>query len=347
MTVYPIKMTPCCKPAPWGGSKLRDRYGKPTEFPLTGESWEASAHRNGQSAAANGVYAGTPLAELTRMLGRDLLGRRPAGDEFPVLFKLIDARDRLSVQVHPTDEYARAAENDNGKTEMWTVLEAEPGAGLYLGFREPISREEYARRIRENTLEEVLAFVPAEEGKSYFLPAGLVHAIGAGLVIAEIQQSSDSTYRVYDWGRMGLDGKPRQLHIEKALDVSRTSWRGGPSPRLTVREESCVREWLNACGYFAAMKIRLTGTIREDTAGESFHLLFCAEGGGTVSAGGTETALAAGETVLIPAAAGGYGVTGELTLFRYWTADVRRDYLDPLTRAGYAEADVLALCGGR
>ncbi|MBR4941320.1 MAG: class I mannose-6-phosphate isomerase, partial [Clostridia bacterium] len=241
MFVYPIKMTPCCKAAPWGGSKLAGEFYKKTEFEFTGESWEMSAHKNGRSVAENGEYKGMDLAELTEKFGAELLGDRVKGSEFPVLFKLIDARDRLSVQVHPNDEYARAAENDNGKTEMWTVIGCEEGAGLYLGFKEPITREEYAERIRTNTLEEVLQFVPAELGKSYFLPAGLVHAIGAGLVIAEIQQSSDSTYRVYDWGRMGLDGKPRQLHIEKAIDVSNTAWAGAASESLSVKTDACTR----------------------------------------------------------------------------------------------------------
>lgn len=345
MVVYPIKMTPCTKAAPWGGSKLCREFDKKTEFEFTGESWEASAHKNGRSVAANGEYAGKDLAELTAVFGAELLGCRVKGEEFPVLFKLIDARDRLSVQVHPNDEYARREENDNGKTEMWTVIGCEKGAGLYLGFKEPITKEEYAERIRANTLEEVLQFVPAELGKSYFLPAGLVHAIGAGLVIAEIQQSSDSTYRVYDWGRMGLDGKPRQLHIEKAIDVSNTSWSGGESHSLSVRTEGCVREWLNSCSYFAAMKLTLSGEVCENTDGGSFHIVFVSEGEGKVACGGEEVALSKGDTVIIPACAGEYVLSGSMTAFRYWTADPEKDYIRPLTAAGFDRAEICGLCG--
>ncbi len=345
MVIYPIKMVPCCKAAPWGGSKLAGEFNKKTEFEFTGESWEMSAHKNGKSVAENGAYAGEDLAALTGKFGVELLGSRVSGTEFPVLFKLIDARDRLSVQVHPNDEYARAAENDNGKTEMWTVIGCEEGAGLYLGFKEPITREEYAERIKTNTLEEVLQFVPAELGRSYFLPAGLVHAIGAGLVIAEIQQSSDSTYRVYDWGRMGLDGKPRQLHIEKAIDVSNTSWIGAASESLSVTDENCTREWLNACGYFAAMKLTVKGTVTENTDLSSFHIVFVSEGEGEVSCGGETVKLSKGETVLIPACAGEYTLSGNMTAFRYWTADIEADYIAPLKAKGFDIEKIKVLCG--
>lgn len=345
MVIYPIKMTPCCKAAPWGGSKLRNEFLKNTEFEFTGESWEMSAHKNGKSVAANGIYAGRALDELTAEFGSELLGTRCRTKEFPVLFKLIDARDRLSVQVHPNDEYAQKAENDNGKTEMWTVLSCEEGAGLYLGFKKPITREEYAQRIKNNTLEEALEFVPAEKGRSYFLPAGLVHAIGAGLVIAEIQQSSDSTYRVYDWGRMGLDGKPRQLHIGKALDVSNTSQKGAASESLKAEEPWGTREWLNACGYFAAMKLTLNGSAEEDTGKGSFHILFVAEGEGKVSCGGESVSLKKGETALIPAEAGKYCLSGSMTAFRYWLADAQSEYIEPLEKLGFDSKTVSALCG--
>ena len=230
----------------------------------------------------------------------------------------------------------------------WRVSSAtrsEEGAGLYLGFKKPITREEYAEHIKNNTLEDALEFVPAEKGKSYFLPAGLVHAIGAGLVIAEIQQSSDSTYRVYDWGRMGLDGKPRQLHIGKALDVSDTSQKGAASESLKAEEFWGTREWLNTCGYFAAMKLTLNGTLEENTAKGSFHILFAAEGEGKVSCGGESVSLKKGETVLIPAAGGEYRLSGGMTVFRYWLADTQSEYIEPLEKLGFDRKSVFALCG--
>jgi len=298
----PIKMTPAFKEMPWGGDKLKAVYHKNIPSDHTGESWEMSAIPGSESIAANGAYAGKPLSEIIAADPCGVLGRGADarfGGEMPLLFKIIDARAPLSVQVHPGDDYARIHENGLGKTEMWYVLDADPGAGLYAGFSRPITKAEYEQRIADNTLKEVLNFIEVTPGDCVFLPAGMVHAIGEGLLISEIQQSSATTYRVYDWGRVGLDGKPRQLHIEKAKDVSCLSMIG----RAVRGIGDGTKTTLPACPYFEGFKWTASAreTDRIDTAGESFTVLFCAEG--TVSvAGRSETiTLTAGETCLLPA----------------------------------------------
>lgn len=341
MICYPIKTLPCYKQMPWGGQALNEKYGKHSLFELTGESWEASSHRNGQTRAAEGKYAGMTPGELAAEFGADFLGTRAASKEFPVLFKLIDSKGKLSVQVHPNDEYAKR-DNDNGKTEMWIVLDAEEGAGLWLGFKEPISREKFRECIEKNTLAEVLNFAPCNAGDVFFLRPGLVHAIGEGLIIAEIQQSSDATYRVYDWGRLGVDGKPRALHIEKALDVTDTSLAGEKGASLSVDKGACRIDYLSGCRLFGAL--RASGkALSDDTLGKSFHILFIAEGTGVVSCCGCDVYAQKGETIIIPACAGSYGVRGDFELYRFWVPDFVEDYLAPLKKAGYDEKRIEGL----
>lgn len=340
MNYSPILTTPCYKSMPWGGTNLNGRFGKHSEFALTGESWEAADHFNGKTFAADGEYKGMSFGEIAKAMGgTDFLGRLTTDGAFPVLFKLIDARDKLSVQVHPNDEYAKR-DGDRGKTEMWIVLESQPGSGLYLGFEKPITREEYGELIRKNELESALHFVPTKVGDTFFLPPGLVHAIGGGLVIAEIQQSSDATYRVYDWGRMGLDGKPRQLHIEKALDVSRTDLKGENGAYLTVRDGETAVDYLTACSLFATQRIHLKGAYTVPANGASFSAVFCADGSLTVSDCDGSVTLQKGQTAVVPAAAGSFTVEGDAEAYRFFVPDLSADVVEPLRAAGFAEEDI-------
>lgn len=343
MLFYPMKTEPCYKAMPWGGQRLNAAYNKKSPFPITGESWEAADHKNGQTPIANGAYAGKTLNELAGEFGADFLGSKCGGD-FPVLFKLIDANDRLSVQVHPDNTYA-AKDGDNGKTEMWIVLCAEEGAGLYLGFENPITRDEFAEMISANRLESALCFVPAKAGDSFFLPAGLVHAIGKGLLIAEIQQSSDATYRVYDWGRLGFDGKPRPLHIQKALDVSDTSEKGEAAKSIMVVESFGTREYMSACPLFAAMRIcaRGRGKVAENTRKESFHIIFVASGEAEITAPDGAAVLEKGDTALIPAGAGAYMLGGDFCAYRFWIPNFTEDYEKTLAFTGYSKEQIDAL----
>lgn len=345
MEVYPLLMDPCYKEMPWGGERLNLHWGKHSPFLFTGESWEAAAHANGCSAVADGPLKGLTPANLTVRFDKDFCGTLPlagplSANAFPLLFKLIDARDRLSVQVHPDAAHAGRF-GGQSKTEMWMVLDAEPGAGLYLGFKHRITIEEFRRRIIAQTLENALFFIPCAPGDVFFVPAGLLHAIGAGLLVAEIQQSADTTYRVYDWGRLGLDGKPRPLHIDKAISAVRPSYRGEkawvPAAETRgARSDNARIEFLPFCRYFGARRILFSGRFTGRTLRTSFRILFIAEGRVRVCCGNGYTICGKGATVLIPACADAYRLEGSGMFYEFFVPDYERDYLRPLVKAGYS-----------
>jgi len=295
-------MSPHRKAMPWGG-----------------ERWEAAAHAHGSSTVCGGPCDGRALDDVAAEYGEALLGRRNRNG-FPLLFKVIDARERLSVQVHPNDEYA-ARISDRGKAEMWIVLGAQPGAGVYLGFNKPISSGEYRECIAGGTLASRLRFIPARPGDVFFIPPGMVHAVGGGLTVAEIQQNSDVTYRVYDWGRVGGDGKPRALHIRRALDVSDLSASGARARRL----DTDGMTFLPACRFFAAHLWRIGGDMKFG-GGDSFHILYCASGMVTLDG----RPLPRGSTAVLPACAE-CAVGGAGRLYDFWVPDFTADYIAPLS----------------
>ena len=212
-----LKLTPSCKDYLWGGSRLRTDFGIKSDLDPLAEAWVLSCHPDGASYLPDGTTLAAYIAAHPGCLGTDC----DRFEQFPILTKFIDAKQNISVQVHPSNDYALKNEHQYGKTEMWYVLDCLPGAYLYYGFDHEISKEELAERIKNNTLTEVLNAVPVHKGDCFFIPSGTLHAICKGIVIAEVQQNSNVTYRVYDYGRVGADGKPRALHIEKALDVTR------------------------------------------------------------------------------------------------------------------------------
>ena len=216
-----IRLLPVFKDYIWGGTKIRDLLGKNVgKLDHIAESWEFSSHAEGQSIIAEGEFAGKTLSDYFAAVGWENLGRFGRENKsLPCMVKFIDAGNNLSIQVHPSDGYARRHEHDNGKNEMWYIMGAEEGAFIYVGFNKDIGRKEVLQRIQNNTVEEVLNKVPVRKGDSFFIPAGTVHAIGAGCLICEIQQTSNVTYRLYDYGRVDRDGMPRALQIKKALDV--------------------------------------------------------------------------------------------------------------------------------
>lgn len=212
-----LKLTPSCKDYLWGGSRLRTDFGIKSDLEPLAEAWVLSCHPDGPSYLPDGTTLADYVAAHPEALGTDCA----KFEQFPVLTKFIDASKNLSIQVHPSNDYALKNEHQYGKTEMWYVLDCVPGAYLYYGFTHEISKEEFAERIKNNTLTEVLNAVPVHKGDCFFIPSGTLHTICKGIVVAEVQQNSNVTYRVYDYGRVGADGKPRALHIEKALDVTR------------------------------------------------------------------------------------------------------------------------------
>lgn len=314
--IHPIKTIPVFKQYIWGGSTLEEKYGKPIADHFAAESWEISCHKDGLCMVANGEFAGKTLAEAIAADPKAMVGSEEMG-EFPLLLKLLDAKADLSVQVHPDDAYANLHENGSlGKTEMWYVISAEPGARLVYGVKDGVTREALGEAIEAGTPEELLNYVPVKAGDCFYIPAGTLHAIGAGLLIAEFQQSSNTTYRVYDYNRVGADGKKRELHVEKALDVIDFSGSSDKEKDPKVRMIGTARETeLVNSEFFITYKYEIQDKLTVDDR-EGFELLLFPEGEGEIIYDGGALAVAPGDSVFIPAALDGYTVTGECELLR-------------------------------
>ena len=296
--MYPLLLKPAVKDYLWGGQKLKTLYNIESDLDITAEAWVLSCHPNGHSTVQNGDMAGKTLAQVLDEW------QQPPLD---ILVKLIDAHDKLSLQVHPDDAYAAAHHNSLGKTEMWYVLDAEPGAELICGFAQEISTEEFAAQIAAGTPEQVVAHVPVKPGDVFFISPGTVHAIGAGILLAEVQQNSDITYRVWDWGRVGTDGKPRQLHVEQALAVSETKpYTLTNGANDTKQIQGGTLRTLAECPYFATYALLLDGTAQIP---EHVRCVLCTGGSALLHANGCEDIpLAPGACVYIPT-----GVVTEVT----------------------------------
>jgi len=283
-------LEPACKDYIWGGSLLAKRFGKGGGMPVVAESWELSTHPDGLTHLADGNGSLRDWLRANPIAGGNAV---TADGDLPVLVKLIDARKPLSVQVHPDDAYA-ARVGQRGKTELWYILEAAPDAYLYLGVSRPVSREEFEERIRSNTVEEVLKKVSVKAGESYFIPAGMLHAIGSGCLIYEVQQSSNLTYRVYDYGRTGADGKPRQLHIKDALAVSALVPVDTTPPG---RKMGTIAE----CPYFTLLEVDISGEQAFSAPADSFCHLLCIEGAVTAGQNERELPVCAGAGLFLKA----------------------------------------------
>lgn len=311
--LYPLRLNPALHVRVWGGRRLQTVFNKPlpTDEPY-GESWEM----HDSATVADGPLAGQTLGALLATYGHDLIGldNDPALG-FPLLLKLMDSRDWLSVQVHPDDDQARELEGEpRGKTEAWIVLDAQPGARLVIGVRPGTTRSDLAEAIRQNTLERLLVYANITAGDVLLNTAGAIHALGPGLLIYEIQQSSDTTYRLYDWGRRGLDGEPRDLHIEKGLAVANLDTL--PEIKRTTRDDSPLVEMVR-CPYFTTVQHQLSGeTVMLDTGGRHFHVLTVLEGQAAITWGGQQTVMPVGQSVLIPAILGEYMLSGPARVLR-------------------------------
>lgn len=308
-----IKLTPAFKDYIWGGTKLKTEYGKKAELDIVAESWELSTHKDGPSVIANGKHAGKTLADYIKAEGKTVLGTHtPTEEELSILIKFIDARDNLSVQVHPDDAYALIHEGDFGKTEMWYVLDCEEGAQLVYGFTKDITKEDFRNYIETNTLSEVLNYVDVKKGDVFFIQAGTLHAIGKGIQIAEIQQSSNVTYRVYDYGRIGVDGKPRDLHIEKAIEVTKLAKADAPRTAYTFEsKEGYSQAQLAHCKYFSVDTLKVTDKATLTADETSYHCIVVLEGAATICSKEESLQVIKGETVFIPAGSGEYSIKGD------------------------------------
>jgi len=314
---YPLLFQPEMKERVWGGRAL-EQFGLTLPDGPIGEGWMIGDHPNGTTKVVNGELAGLGLDQIREQYGKELFGAKGFSEKngrFPLLIKLLDCQDDLSVQVHPNDHYDRLPQGELGKTEMWYVLDAKPGAKIIYGLNDGVTREQLAQAIEEDRIMDCLREVSVEAGDSFYIPAGTVHALGAGILVAEIQQNSDSTYRLFDYHRMGLDGKPRELHIEDSLNV--IAYEGSGSTHMKTELPSS-NEWLTLAQspFFVTEKGKVAQEWPLQTTGESFVIHIICDGTGTIRWADGELAVKTGECYLIPANLGSYSLTGSMTVLR-------------------------------
>ena len=317
------KFKPILKSMLWGGEKIIPYKRIDSDQKQVGESWELSGVKGNESVVAEGPEAGTTLPELIARHGAGLLGKanfERFGEEFPLLIKFIDARQDLSIQVHPNDELAWERHQSKGKTEMWYVVATDEGAHLRSGFAKQVTPAEYAASVEDNTITDLLTDYAIHPGDVFFLPAGRVHSIGAGAFIAEIQQTSNITYRIYDYGRVGADGKPRELHTELAKGA--IDYTVLPDYRTHYRPEYDKRVELVSCPYFTTSLYDLTRQQGVDLSRlNSFVVVICLEGSGTLTSdAGSSISIHQGETVLVPASTWSMGMIpdGRMKVLTSW-----------------------------
>lgn len=305
----PFLLKPAAKDYLWGGSRLNDDFAKDIPLSPLAETWECSTHPDGESLiASTGQTLTAVLAEHPDWLGSHPLSVTGGKPELPILVKLIDAKKDLSVQVHPDDEYALRVEHSLGKTEMWYVLDARKNSKLIYGFNRDVNAEVVKRALQEGTIEKILNHVPIRKDDLFFIEAGTVHAIGAGALIAEIQESSNITYRLYDYNRKDKNGNTRELHIEKALEVA--DLRSSLEPRQPMRvlkyRNGYASELLTRCKYFQVERVLLNTEIQRrlvdfKTDAGSFHTLLCVDGCGSMSGDGFMLNFFKGDCIFVPA----------------------------------------------
>ncbi len=308
----PILLKSTFKDYLWGGTKLRDLFNKESDLERIAESWELSTHKDGESIVNSGEYKGKTLGQYIDLNGKGVLGKNcEKFDDFPILIKLIDAKDNLSLQVHPSDDYAIKNEGQYGKTEVWYVLDAEENSALYYGFNKTITKQEYKKRIEDNTLTDVLNRVEAKKGDVFFVEPGTVHAIGKGLLICEVQQNSNITYRVYDYNRRGADGKLRELHIDKAVEVSNLNKKELPKDNNNlISKDGFTKKEFASCKYFTCEDVKIQKGAVLPMSEDSFISLTIIDGSAVLKSDGESLNLKLGDTVFIPAQNGTFEIEG-------------------------------------
>jgi mannose-6-phosphate isomerase len=319
--LYPLKFFPVYKDYLWGGRNL-EKLGKALPAGIIAESWEISAHPDGVCTIANGEMAGLSFPDYLKRFGRDAIGRllpEHYAAQFPLLVKLLDANQQLSVQVHPDDEYAGTHGGGLGKNEMWYIIDAKPGASIIYGVRPGTTRESLGRAVREGRILDCLQQVRVAPGDVFDIPAGMVHGLGAGIVLAEIQQSSNLTYRIYDYDRIDAQGNKRPLHVEPALEVIDFQ-SAGREPKLQTAPVALgtvgTRARLVANDYFITELYEVNGTFPEQAEGERFFINIFIAGEGIIRYQGGVLPVKAAESVFIPATLGKYTVEGRLKFLK-------------------------------
>jgi len=318
MKLYPLQFEPILKERIWGGTKLKTYLNKPIMSNSTGESWEISTVENDVSVVSNGVYKGKSLNDLINEFPEAILGTTvyaKFGKQFPLLFKYLDARDDLSIQVHPNDKLAKERHNSFGKTEMWYVMQADENARLILGFKEKSSAEEYVQNLKNKTLLTILDTKTVKQGEVYFLETGTVHAIGAGTLIAEIQQNSDITYRLYDFDRVDANGNLRDLHIDLALEA--INYETVEAQKDYLKKEN-VSNSLVDCRFFTTNIIPLNGEVKVNKSQNSFTVYMCVDGSFEMTINKETFQYCKGDTLLIPASLTDFQFNGQASILEIY-----------------------------
>ncbi|MDQ1911685.1 class I mannose-6-phosphate isomerase [Paenibacillus sp. GD4] len=317
MKPYPLQFKPEFKERVWGGRAL-EQFGFDLPEGHIGEGWMIGDHPNGTTSVMNGELAGLGLDQIREQYGEAFFGSKgfsKKNGRFPLLIKLLDCNDDLSVQVHPNDDYERLQPGELGKTEMWYILDAKPGAKIIYGLKDGVTRESLAQAIEENRIMDCLNEISVAAGDSFYIPAGTIHALGAGVLVAEIQQNSDTTYRVYDYNRLGLDGKPRELHVEDSLNVTAYEGSGATYMKTDLSQDN---SWLTLADtpFFVTEKGHVEGSWSLQTTPESFLIHIICDGTGTIRWDGGEVPVKPGDCYLIPANLGAYTLQGSMTVLR-------------------------------
>lgn len=299
----PVKLSPACKDYLWGGTKLIEDFNKKSGLDILAETWELSNHKDGESLVTTPPFKGYSFSQYLKEIGKEGLGTNCNKFEyFPVLIKFIDAKKALSIQVHPDDEYAMKTEGEYGKTELWHILDCEENSFIYWGLKKTITKEEFKERIENNTLTEVLNKVYVKKGDSFLIKSGTIHAIGEGIIICEVQQNSNTTYRVYDYGRTDKNGNTRELHIDKAIDVADLTENTSLSKTLRNSNNSC--NLIDSCKYFTINIFNVRSEFVFDVTSNSFASLIITEGNGILSTSDAELEFQKGDSIFIPASSG-------------------------------------------
>ena len=310
--MYPIKLNPVFKEIVWGGERLKSDYGYESDLKNIAEAWVLTARNDGDNIVKNGQFSGESFTELIKNNPQFLGKKGEKYNEFPLLIKFIDAKSDLSIQVHPDDDYARVHENSLGKTEAWYILDCSDDAELIYGFNKEISKEEFEKSIKDNSFLNHVNKVNVKKGDIFFIEAGTLHAIGGGILLAEVQQNCNTTYRVYDYGRL-VDGKPRELHIKKALDVTNTL------PPVRSAEAESEKEVIGdaevqklcSCEFFTMTSLKLNGKYEYNCDENSFLSVLILDGKGSITAGNTAVSVKKGDSIFIPANSGNIVLSGE------------------------------------
>lgn len=308
-----IKLSPAFKDYLWGGTRLKDNYKMKTDLDIVAEAWELSAHPDGPATVLNGEYQGKTFVEYLDGMGKGIWGSNAQHfEQFPILIKFIDAKQPLSIQVHPNDEYALRVEHEYGKNEMWYIVDCEPGSFLYYGVNQDLTKEAFRKHIEDDTILDVLHKVEVKKGDCFFIKAGTIHAIGTGCLICEIQQNSNSTYRVYDFGRVGVDGKPRELHIDKAVDVSilTPSGKNGEPEGKKEIHDNYSDTLLAKTEYFTTIEYDVKKELSLSVDDSSFHSYIILSGEGTVESEDQVIEFKKGDSIFIPAGFGDFKIVG-------------------------------------